>query len=529
MSEQRPKPVVLIILDGWGVAPPGEGNALTRAQTPHLDRYVHTYPVMTLLASGMEVGLKWGEMGNSEVGHLNIGAGRVYYQTLPRIETSIDNGTFFENSVLIGAMERGQQSGRLHIMGILSDGDVHGSLAHIQAVLEMAKDYGIKEVYVHGFLDGRDVHYRSARGYIEKLENIMKEVGVGAIASVGGRRWGMDRDNRWDRVEKAYRTMVWDGAGDAPPVTDSVLKAIDVSYEAEIFDEEIEPVCVVRKGKPVGSIRSGDPIVFTNFRADRARQITKAFVLPDFDRFERSIDDVYFVCMTEYEDNLPVAGIVFEPHVVTNSIAEVIAKAGMKQFHIAETEKYAHVTFFLNGTREEPFPGEDHEIVPSPMVERYNEQPAMASAEIAQHAVIAIESGVYDAMFINFANGDMVGHTGDVSATIVAAEEVDTAIGNIVEATLAHGGVVLITADHGNAENAINLQTGEKDKEHTTNPVPFFIIGAQWEGQTSPSGDPPEGDLSLLAPVGVLADVAPTMLAIMGLEQPPEMTGRNLM
>ncbi len=532
MSETNihPRPVVLIICDGWGVAPDSEGNALTRAHTPYLDRYIHTYPAMTILASGNEVGLSWGEMGNSEVGHLNIGAGRVYYQTFPRINAAIADETFYTNPALLKAIQHAQKnSSRLHLMGIISQGNVHGSLEHLYALLELAKRNNLHEVFVHGFLDGRDVLFNSGKGFVEQLIKKMEELGIGQLASIGGRHFAMDRDNRWDRIEKGFNAMIYDGTDKEQQCAEDVLKAIDASYEKKIYDEEFVPTTITHNGKPIGQIKDGDAVIFANFRPDRARQLTKAFVVPDFDSFKRpDFHDLAFITMTEFEKGLPVLDIAYTPIVIQKTLAEVISQAGLKQFHIAETEKYAHITFFLNGTIEEPFPLEDREIIPSPKVESYDIAPEMSAKKIAKKVVEVVEKDVYDAIFVNFANGDMVGHTGNVEATIIAAQTVDACIGRIVEATLARGGVALLTADHGNAENKINLQTGEKDKEHSTNPVPFLIMGKQWEGQAGPAGDPPEGDLSLLSPVGLLADVAPTMLKIMGLDQPKEMTGRSL-
>jgi len=529
-SQTRPKPLVLIICDGWGVAPDSEGNALTRAATPNLDRYMHTYPSMTVISSGNEVGLSWGEMGNSEVGHLNIGAGRVYYQTFPRINKAMDDESFYDIPAIKKAVDHAKKNkSRLHILGVASEGNVHAAQDHLYTCLELAKRNGLSEVFLHVFMDGRDALYNSGKGFIEKLNAKIAEIGVGKIASMGGRHWGMDRDNRWERIETSFRSMTWDGSGEAPETAEDPLAAIEASYAKEVYDEEFPCVTIVSGGKPVGSIRDGDAVIFSNFRPDRARQLTKAFVLPDFSEFERpAYKDLVFVTFAEYEKGLPVSGVAFAPVVIENSLAEVISKAGMTQYHIAETEKYAHITFFLNGTIEEPFAGEDREIIPSPSVDSYDQAPGMSADKIAKKAVEAIESEKYDVMFVNFANGDMVGHTGSLEATKQAAGFVDVAIGQIVEATLARGGVALMTADHGNAENAVNLQTGDKDKEHSTNPVPFVIMGAQWEGQAGPAGDPPEGDLSLLPPVGILADVAPTILKILGLKQPPEMTGRPL-
>ncbi|HYE59608.1 MAG TPA: 2,3-bisphosphoglycerate-independent phosphoglycerate mutase [Candidatus Kapabacteria bacterium] len=527
MSEHRPKPVVLAILDGWGVAAAGDGNAITRAKTPNIDRFVREFPVMTLYASGNEVGLSFGEMGNSEVGHLNIGAGRVYYQTFPRINKSIQDQSFFENKAFLQAIDHVKQNGsKLHLIGLVSPGNVHASEDHCYALLELAKKEKIKDVFVHPILDGRDTTYNSGIDFIRRLEDKMKEVKRGEIASVSGRYYAMDRDNRWERVEKAYRAMV-DGVADEYYADAST--AITASYARGVYDEEFVPVVIGKEGHPTARVEEGDAVIFFNFRPDRARQLTQAFVIPGFSKFERTyMKNLFFVTMTEYEKEIPVT-VAFPPAVVHNCLAEVVSKAGLSQFHIAETEKYAHITFFLNGTIEEPFPDEARKIIPSPKVSSYEKAPEMSAGEIAKETVKAIESKTYDVIFVNFANADMVGHTGDIAATVQGCEAIDNALGSIADHVLAHDGVLLITADHGNAEEMLNLQTKERDKEHSTNPVPFFVIGNKYKGQAGPAGDPPEGDLSLMHPVGMLADVAPTMLSILEIDVPPDMTGRPLM
>lgn len=522
----RPKPLVLAILDGWGIAPPGDGNAIAQAKTPHIDRFIREYPAMTLFASGNEVGLSFGEMGNSEVGHLNIGAGRVYYQTFPRINKSIADGSFFSVDALVKAAEHVKKhNSALHLLGLVSSGNVHASEDHLYALLDFAKQQKIKKVFVHAVLDGRDATYNRGVDFIEKLKQKMKEVGVGAIATLSGRYYAMDRDNRWERVEKAYRAMA-EGKADTYAV--DPVQAVRASYDAGVYDEEFVPTVIGKEGVPVGRVFEKDAVIFFNFRPDRARQITKAFVLPSFPKFEREyIRDLFFVTLTEFEKELPVV-IAFPPQVVEHCLAEVVSMAGLKQFHIAETEKYAHVTFFLNGTIEDPFPGEDRSIIPSPKVASYDQAPEMSAAEIAKEAVKIIDANTHDVIFLNFANADMVGHTGDLGATVHGCEAVDKALSEVADHTLAKGGVLLVTADHGNAEEVVNLQTGERDKEHSTNPVPFLIIGKEFQGQAGPAGDPPEGDLSLMPPVGMLADVAPTVLNLLGIEKPPEMTGRSL-
>jgi 2,3-bisphosphoglycerate-independent phosphoglycerate mutase len=525
--KSNPKPVVLAVCDGWGVAPDGEGNAITRAKTPNFDKFIAEYPVMTVHASGTEVGLMFGEMGNSEVGHLNIGAGRVYYQTLPRINKHITDGTFFENKAFLSAAEQVKKNkSALHIIGLVSPGNVHSSQDHCYALLEFAKKQKIKEVYIHVILDGRDCTYNAGVDFIKELQKKMKEFKRGEIASISGRYFALDRDNRWDRCEKAYRAMA---EGVATEYYKDPVEAVKESYKKEIYDEEFIPVVIGKEGKPTAIVKSGDACIFFNFRPDRARELTKAFVLPGFSKFKRDyIKGLNFVTMTEYEKELPVS-VAYCPQVVHNSLAEVISKAGLKQFHVAETEKYAHITFFLNGTIEDPFSGEDRKIISSPKVSSYDQAPEMSSVEITKEVVKAIESDKYDAIILNLANADMVAHTGKIKATKEGCEAVDKSLGIIADHVLAKDGVFMVTADHGNAEEVANLQTGKMDKEHSTNPVPFIIISNKLRGQAGPAGDPPEGDLSLMSPVGVLGDVAPTMLSIMKVKQPKEMTGRSLL
>jgi len=521
------RPVVLAVLDGWGIAPEHKGNAIIRAKTPHIDAFGQEYPVMSLYASGNEVGLSFGEMGNSEVGHLNIGAGRVYYQTLPRINKSIADKSFFENEAFLAAVEHAKKNkSSLHLLGLVSVGNVHASQEHLFALLQFCKKHKLKKVYIHAILDGRDAKFDSGIDFIKELQSQIKENKVGTIATLAGRYWTMDRDNRWDRIEKAYRAMV-DGVSDE--YYKDPIDAIEASYKKEVYDEEFVPVVIGKEGEPTATVQEKDAVLFFNFRPDRARQMTQALALPGFSKFKREyIKNLHFVTMTEYEKELPVE-VAYPPVVVTDCLAEVISKAGLKQYHIAETEKYAHITFFLNGTVEEAFKGEDRKIIPSPKVSSYDKEPTMSAAKITKEVLKAIDSDEYDAIMLNFANADMVAHTGDVTAAIEGCEAVDKALGQIAEHTLAKGGVLLVTADHGNAEEVVNLQTGERDKEHSTNPVPFYIIGEQYKGQSGPAGDPPNGDLSLMNPVGMLADVAPTMLSIIGLPLPKDMTGRSLM
>jgi len=525
MSVNRPKPVVLAILDGWGVAPPGDGNPVSAAETPVLDELISNYPTVTVRASGEAVGLSWGEMGNSEVGHLTIGAGKIFYQSLPRINLSIQTGSFFKNETLLKAAEHVKKNGStFHIMGILSPGNVHGSDEHIHALLDFAKQQGLTKVFVHGFLDGRDTIFNTGVEFTRELLKKMETIKTGQLASLAGRYWAMDRDNRWDRVEKAYKTIT--GQGEIQ--TEDAVKSIEESYAAKVYDEEFPPTMVVAGGQPVGPVKDGDALVFANFRPDRARQIAQAFCIPGFAKFQREyMKDLLFCTMMEYEKGTP-AKILFPPEEISTCLAKVISEAGLKQLHITETEKYAHVTFFLNGTREDPYPGEDRVIIPSPRVSSYDQAPAMSAPKVAERIVKEIQDQKYDFIVTNFANADMVGHTGHYEATKLGCEAVDKCLGQIYNALTAVHGVLVITADHGNGEEVLNLQTGEMDKEHSTNPVPFIVVGDEWRGQASPSGEVIGGDLSIMPPVGMLADTAPTILKILGVEQPPDMTGAPL-
>ncbi|MBI5732239.1 MAG: 2,3-bisphosphoglycerate-independent phosphoglycerate mutase [Candidatus Magasanikbacteria bacterium] len=526
MIKPKIRPVVLAILDGWGVAPPGDGNPMFQANLSNFKRFIKNYPAMTVLAAGNEVGLVWGQMGNSEVGHLNIGAGRVYYQTLLRIDREITSGAFFKNRVFLEAINRVRKNkSALHLMGLLSGGNVHSAETHLYALLELAAKEKLPRVFIHAFLDGRDALFNGGLESVKKLQAQMAKLKAGKIASLSGRFYSMDRDNHWDRIEKAYSAIV---QGKSEESFTDPLKAIEASYKKQVYDEQFAPVALQDKDKPVSLVEENDAVIFFNFRADRARQLTKAFVLPGFNKFSRPyLKNLFFVTMTEYEKNLPVK-IVYPPEIVKNCLAETVAAAGLKQFHIAETEKYAHTTFFLNGLVEEPFPGEDRQIIPSPQVSTFDQKPEMSALEITKRVIKALEEDKYDFIIVNFANADMVGHSGLLQPTIKALETVDGCLGQMAEMVLARGGVMIITADHGNAEELVNLKTGQIDKEHSTNPVPFIVVGQEWEGQQVIGRDALEGDLSLMQPVGLLSDVAPTVLKIMGLEQPKEMTGRSL-
>jgi 2,3-bisphosphoglycerate-independent phosphoglycerate mutase len=521
------KPVVLIVMDGWGVAPSVDGNAIAKADTPNFNKFLKNYPTMTVHASGNEVGLLFGEMGNSEVGHLNIGAGRVYYQSCPRINRSIDDGSFFENPAFQSAIEKvKQRNSKIHLVGLVSSGNVHSSNEHLYALLELCKKEKLtKNVFIHAILDGRDALYNSGREFILELEEKITSLKVGKIASISGRYYAMDRDNRWDRCEKAYRAIA---EGKADRYSEDPIVAIDEAYAQKNYDEEFIPTVLTSKDKPITTIEDDDAVIFFNFRPDRGRELAEAFAVPSFNKFNKQyLKDLFVVTMTEYEKNLPAA-VAFAPMVVHNCLAEVISKAGLKQMHVAETEKYAHVTFFLNGTVEDPFPGEERLLIPSARVASYDQKPEMSALEITKQVNKIIDKGKHDFIVLNLANADMVGHTGNLEAGMKACKVIDKCLGDIANHALAQNGVVVITADHGNAEEMSNLQTGEIDKEHSTNPVPLIIIGKDFLGQAGPSGDPPEGDLSLMQPVGVLADVAPTVLKLLGVEQPEDMTGEAL-
>lgn len=526
MTAPKRQPAVLVVIDGFGVAAPSRGNAIGMAKTPNLDRYMTEYPTMTLQAAGDAVGLPWGEMGNSEVGHLSIGAGKVIYQDLPRITRAIVDGSFFTNSAFTQAITTAvQHQAKVHIVGMFSSSGVHSFDEHAFALLDLCQRQGAKEVFVHAILDGRDSPYNSGLEFIARLEQKMVDLGVGMLATISGRYYAMDRDNRWERTQTTYEAMV---QGKGPTATQSA-DAIQAAYTAGVFDEQFVPTVMVRDGKPVTTISDHDAVIFFNFRNDRARQLTKAFVLPGFEKFPRPeyLRDLSFVTMTEYEKDLPVS-IAFPPEVVTDPMAKVYSDAGLKQLHAAETEKYAHVTFFFNGGIETAFPGEDRILVPSPSVSSYDQKPEMSARQITERVVQALNTGQYAFVVINLANPDMIGHTGNMPATIKAVEVIDDCIGQIVEATLSLGGYIAITADHGNAESKIDPQTGEVSKEHSANPVPFIVIAENLPPSYLQRYHSPMRDLSTLTPVGVLADIAPSMLTLAGLPVPASMTGHDI-
>jgi len=497
-------PTTLIIMDGFGLSEETRGNAVRAAATPRLDGFFAEYAHTTLDASGLAVGLPEGQMGNSEVGHTNIGAGRIVFQDLPRITKSIADGDFFENPAYLHAMDSClKKDTALHLMGLLSDGGVHSHLDHLFALLKMAKDHGLTRVYIHAFLDGRDVSPTSGADYVARTEEKCRELGVGTIATVMGRYYSMDRDRRWDRVEQAYDAMVY---GESSHADASPTAAVRASYAAGVTDEFVEPVVCCGEG----TISDNDSVIFFNFRPDRAREITRALVDPEFDGFTRQFFPLTFICNTEYDATMPNVEVAYPRTTVRNGLGEYLSQMGMTQLRIAETEKYAHVTFFFNGGVETQYPGEDRVLVASPKVATYDLQPEMSAFEVAEKCVERIESGDYDVIILNFANCDMVGHTGVFDAVVKAVETVDTCVGQVVDATLRMGGIAMITADHGNAEK-MEEPDGSPMTAHTTNPVPFILCGAGTQLHK-----------------GCLADLAPTILDVMGLACPPEMTGNSL-
>lgn len=508
------KPVVLMVLDGYGLNDRTEGNAIAMANTPVMDKLMKECPFQKGYASGLAVGLPDGQMGNSEVGHMNIGAGRIIYQDLTRITKDIEDGTFFKNEELLEAMENCKKNDSdLHLFGLLSDGGVHSHLSHVYGLLEMAKQQGVSKVYVHAFLDGRDTPPASAKGFVETLENKMAEIGVGKVASLSGRYYAMDRDNNWDRVEKAYDSLV---TGDGIK-TESATQALQESYDNGKTDEFVEPTVICKDGQPLSLVKANDSVIFFNFRPDRAREMTRAFCDDKFTGFERKTGFIplTFVCFKDYDESIPNKKVAFKKEIIKNTFGEFLANHGKKQLRLAETEKYAHVTFFFNGGVEEPNKGEDRILVKSPKVATYDLQPEMSAPEVCDKLVDAIKSGKYDVIIINFANPDMVGHTGVQAAAVKAIETVDGCVGRAVEALKEVDGQMFICADHGNAEQLIDYETGEPWTAHTTNPVPFILVNA----------DPKY----TLRENGCLADIIPTLIQLMGMEQPAEMTGESLL
>ncbi len=505
-----PKPVALIIMDGFGLRAEVEGNGVAQAKKPNYDRYMSEYPHTTLIACGEAVGLPEGQMGNSEVGHLNIGAGRTVYQDLTRISKSIREGDFFQNEAIVGAFENAKSNGKkLHVFALLSDGGVHSHIEHLFATLEMAKKQDFNDVLIHVFLDGRDVAPDSGKGFMEQLIEKINSIGVGKIASVQGRYYAMDRDKRWERVEKAFRAIAY---GEGPKFVDP-LGVVTASYKEEVYDEFVVPAVIVDgDSQPVGTVNDGDSIVFLNFRPDRAIQLSQAFTQPDFAGFERGNypKNLYYVCLTTYSATVQ-GHIAFGPKSLDNTLGEVLVQHGKKQLRIAETEKYPHVTFFFSGGRDVELEGETRILINSPKVATYDLQPEMSAREVADACVAEIEAERQDVIILNFANPDMVGHSGKLEPTIKAVETTDECVGRVVEAILAKGGVALITADHGNAETEID-EDGRPQTSHTTNPVPFIVTDKN----------------VVLREGGILGDIAPTILDLISIDKPQEMTGTSI-
>ncbi|MBO5413771.1 MAG: 2,3-bisphosphoglycerate-independent phosphoglycerate mutase [Clostridia bacterium] len=502
------KLTMLMILDGYGINENEKGNAIAIANTPVMDKLMKQNPNTIIKTSGLDVGLPEGQMGNSEVGHTNIGAGRIVYQELTRITKTIEDGDFFSIPELVQAIDNCKKNKtKLHIMGLLSDGGVHSHIRHLYAILELAKRKDFEDVYVHCFLDGRDTPPASAENYISQLEKKMAEKGVGKIASITGRFYAMDRDKRWERLQKAYDALV-NGVGEKAL---TAQMAIENSYQKEIFDEFVLPTLICNGEEPIATIEPKDSVIFFNFRPDRAREITRALVDENFDAFETKKLNLFYVCFTNYDDTIPNVQIAFKKAELKNTFGEVVSKNNLTQLRIAETEKYAHVTFFFNGGEERQYKGEERILIPSPKVETYDMKPEMSAYEVTDKVVEAIKEQKYDTIILNYANSDMVGHTGNLDAAVKAVEAVDECVGRVVEAVEEVGGVLLITADHGNSEQMIDYKTGEPHTAHTTNPVPLVLVGMD----------------AKLKP-GRLADLAPTMLDIMGIEKPEEMTGETL-
>lgn len=516
------KPIVLVVLDGWGISPKSEGNAILQANTPNLDQYQKTYPYGLIQASGIAVGLSWGQTGNSEVGHLSIGSGRVLYQSLPRISLSIQDGSFFNNPAFQAAVQHVKKNNStLHIMGLASNGGVHSHFEHLLALLDLTAKAQMTKVKIHAFTDGRDAGIKEGIHFINRINKKTDQLGVGQLVSVMGRFYSMDRSSNWDRTEKAYQCLV-NGEGEK---VDNIERAINRYYEQKLTDEFIPPTLL---DDPSGenTIKSNDAVIFFNFREDRARQITKAFVLPSLSKFNRGelLNNLFFVAMTEYERDLPVE-VAFPPIDISQTLGFILSKYGYSQLRIGETEKYAHITYFFNGGKEVAYPGEDRILIPSMPMASYAEAPEMRAPEITERVLREISQNRYDFILINYANPDMVGHTGDFEATKKAVEIIDSLVGGLVSNVLALDGAVIITGDHGNAEEVLNLQSGVMDTEHSNSPVPFYLIANEFKKDKTAQ----EMLKFESIPIGILADVAPTILELMGLEKPEEMTGMSLL
>ncbi len=515
------KPLVLVVLDGWGISNSVAGNPIREAKLPTFDKLNRFYPMTTLQASGISVGLPWNTAGNSEVGHMTMGAGRVIYQNMPRISLSIQDGSFFHNEALLGAVNAAKENGgKLHYMGLLSSGSVHSHKDHLLALLRLAKNEGLDQVYVHIFTDGRDSAPTSGIQQAKEFQREIQLIGIGKIASLSGRNFSMDRNNNWDRIEKSYR-MLTEGTGNT--ASDPLL-VFEQSYAKNITDEFIEPTVITENNQPIALIQDKDSVIFFNFREDRARELAKAFVVPEFDGFERKLLDLFFVTLTEYERDLPLH-VAFPPEDIEKSLGEVLSLGNKKQLRLAETEKYAHVTYFFNGGKEKAFPGEDRVLIPSPTVARFDEIPEMSSPQITERLIDAINEENYDFILVNYANPDMVAHTGNEEATIKAVEATDKSLSILVPAVLKAGGAILITADHGNAEELKRPSSGEIDTEHSTNPIPLWYITP--DNHREKSAEQMMREQNQVN--GLLSDVAPTVLDIIGLEKPVEMNGTSLL
>lgn len=521
----RPRPLVVVILDGWGISFVTEGNAIAAAKTPNMDMFARYFPSAAIQAAGIEVGLPWGEMGNSETGHRNIGAGQVQYQVLPMIDKAIEDKTFGQNKVFLDAIEhvRAHQSS-LHLMGLLSTGGIHSHMNHLFALLECcAKQKLAENVYIHIFTDGRDSPPQSAPSFLQALEEKIGKYGVGKVASVTGRFYAMDRNENWDRTAATYNMLV---GGERKYGAPSARQAIEQAYQQHIFDEMIPPTAITHAGDSLGPITSGDAVIFFNFRPDRARQLMRAFVQPEMVGFPTlPLKDLYFATMAQYDRNVDMP-VAYSEDKGEYPLARVLADAGLTQFHIAETEKYAHVTYYLNLGHEKKFPGEEWALIQSSAAKTFALEPKMQAKGITDRVLHELEQGLYDVYFVNFANADMVGHTGNFEATVEACSFVDECLGRIQQATFTAGGWMMVTADHGNAEDKINIQTGEVETEHTTNPVPFYLLAPPLQ-RTTPKNEIEIAQI-LSTPIGVLADVAPTILEILQIPKAPTMTGVSL-
>lgn len=517
LKTTKPKPVVLIVLDGWGLGEKSRSNPLENAHLPTFEKLNQYYPHLAIQASGISVGLPWGEPGNSEVGHMTLGAGNVIYQNMPRITMAIQDGEFYKNPVLVNAAQRARKTeSAIHLMGLVSKGSVHSNMDHLYALLEMMAYQKVKNVYLHVFTDGRDSPPTSGLELIKELQVKLDKLSVGKIATIGGRYFAMDRNNNWDRIEKSYKTMV-EGTGQRTPDPVAYLRS---SYKKEIYDEYIEPACIFEGERPVATINDGDAVIFFNYREDRARQMTKAFSVPSFSNFKAAkFKDLEFVTLTQYEDNLPVE-VAFPPVKIKGCLGKVLSENGCYQLRIAETEKFAHVTYFFNGGKETAFPGEDRIIVPSKDTDSFAKIPEMSAFEITEKVLENIAADKYDFILMNFANADIVGHTGDLKAAIKALETIDNCLEKIIKAVVMKDGCVLITADHGNVEEMVNLHTGERDTEHSSNPVPLWYITAHNHKNSS--------DMAPFEVSGLLSDIAPTILEVLKVPKPEEMTGESL-